>query len=138
MAKQKPFTLVDFRAEMCRLKRPSLLVQVMSYIPGMRKLATKMSLDVDAERDLQQVLGIIDSMTPDERANPSLIELSRRRRIAGGCGADESEVRKPLKEFMTMAEMMELLAGMRILVRMRHIRSIAKSGRFRSNRGPRL
>ncbi len=64
----------------------------MSMIPGMGAMAQMMG-DVDAEGDMRRLGGIIDSMTPEERRNPSkVIDQSRRRRIAAGAGVEPHEV----------------------------------------------
>jgi signal recognition particle subunit SRP54 len=99
MAIQKPYTLVDFRTGMEQLKKLGSLKQVM-LIPGMGK-------SEDPDQDLQQIEGIIDSMTPQERENPELIDVNRCHRIAAGSGMCSTDVKRLLKEFSAMARMME-------------------------------
>ena len=75
--------------------------------------------DVDAEEDMRRLVGIIDSMTPDERRNPSkMIDQSRRRRIAAGAGVEPHEVNELVKQFDGMADMMKQMSGMGIRDRM--------------------
>ena len=78
------FTLVDFRAQMGQIKKLGPIQQVMKMIPGMGKVADMMGGDVDPDQDLKQIEGIIDSMTQQERENPDIIDIGRRRRIAAG------------------------------------------------------
>jgi Signal recognition particle GTPase len=67
------------------------------------------NLDID-DKALGKVESIIYSMTPDERANPELINPSRKRRIASGCGRDMMEVNQFLKQFEEMRKMMHRLS----------------------------
>ncbi len=61
---------------------------------------------------MTRLVGIIDSMTPDERRNPSkMIDQSRRRRIAAGAGVEPHEVNELVKQFDGMADMMKQMAG---------------------------
>ena len=142
------FTLVDFRNTMGQLKKLGPLQSVMKMIPGMGKIAEMMgSEQIDPEEDLKRIEGIIDSMTPRERENPDLIDISRRRRIAEGSGNDPADVNKLLKEFSQMAGLMQHMAGMSKLQQMRQIKQMADGGLFdpgaqlqmakqRSARGP--
>ncbi len=141
------FTLVDFKAAMQQLKKLGPLKQIMNLIPGMGKLADMMGGDADPEQDLQQIEGIIDSMTREERANPDIIDIGRRRRIAAGSGTDPADVNKLLKEFSAMSGMMQNMAGMGKVQQMRQLKQMSDSGMFdpgrqvqtqkqRSARGP--
>ncbi|MBI3866409.1 MAG: signal recognition particle protein [Planctomycetia bacterium] len=142
------FTLVDFRNTMGQIKKLGPLQQIMKMIPGMGKIAEVMgNSDIDPEEDLKQIEGIIDSMTPRERENPDLIDISRRRRIAEGSGTDPADINKLLKEFSQMSGMMQSMAGMSKLQQLRQIKQMADVGVFnpgadlkfqknRSDRGP--
>lgn len=141
------FTLVDFKEQMKQIKKLGPLTQVMKMIPGMGKVADMMGGDVDPEQDLKQIEGIIDSMTREERENPDIIDIGRRRRIAGGSGTDPADVNKLLKEFSVMSGMMQQMAGMNKLQQFRQIKQMADGGLFnpgaqvqmqklRSARGP--
>jgi signal recognition particle subunit SRP54 len=141
------FTLVDFKEQMGQIKKLGPLQQVMKMIPGMGKVADMMGSDVDPEQDLKQIEGIIDSMTPQERENPDIIDIGRRRRIAAGSGTDPADVSKLLKEFSMMAGVMQQMAGMSKLQQFRQIKQMADGGLFnpgaqvhaqkqRSARGP--
>ncbi|MBS0265421.1 MAG: signal recognition particle protein [Planctomycetes bacterium] len=142
------FTLNDFRSTMSQLKKLGPLQSIMKMIPGMGKIADMMGDEgIDPENDLKQIEGIIDSMTPKERENPDLIDISRRRRIAEGSGTNPADVNKLLKEFSQMATLMQSMSGMNKLQQMRQLKQMADGGLFnpgaqmqiqkqRSDRGP--
>jgi signal recognition particle subunit SRP54 len=126
--KQGKFTLDDFRSMMNQTKKLGPISKVMGMIPGMGALKEMMG-DEDAETDMRRIGGIIDSMTPDERRNPSrTVDPSRRRRIAAGAGVDPAEVSQLIKQFDGMAQMMTSLAGKGIGERMKMIRDLQKGG----------
>jgi signal recognition particle subunit SRP54 len=81
----------------------------MSYLPGMGQLQEMMG-GVSPEQ-IKPVFGMIDSMTPDERRNPKLIDNARRQRIAKGAGVQASAIGEMLKQFDMMASMMKGMAG---------------------------
>jgi signal recognition particle subunit SRP54 len=125
------FTLMDFKEQMAQVKKMGPISQIMKMIPGMGKVADMMGAeDIDPEQDLAQIEGMINSMTPKERENPQLIEISRRRRIAEGSGTNPSDVNKLLKEFSNMAGMMQQMAGMNKFQQMRQIKQMADGGLF--------
>jgi signal recognition particle subunit SRP54 len=84
----------------------------------------------DAELDVRRVIGIINSMTPEERRNPKLIEPSRRNRIARGSGTQTQEVNQLVKQYEFVAPMMKAMAGKGIAGRMQAIRELQRSGAF--------
>jgi signal recognition particle subunit SRP54 len=128
---QIKFTLVDFRKTMGQLRKLGPLQRIMSWIPGMRQIAEMMRNEqIDPEQDLKQIEGIIDSMTPQERENPELIDTSRRRRIAVGSGTEPVEINKLIREFSQMAGLMQSMAGMSKMQQMRQIRQLADGGLF--------
>ncbi len=79
----KAFTLADFKAQMGQIRKLGPFVRIMRMIPGMGKVADMMGGDIDPEEDLKQIEGIIDSMTPQERENPDIIDIGRRRSNRG-------------------------------------------------------
>ena len=116
MAKQEAqlrkgeFTLDDFKKMLGQTKKLGPMNKIMSMMPGMGGMAEMLG-DVDAEQDFRRFVGIIDSMTPDERRNPSrLIDQSRRRRIAAGAGVEPHEVNELVKQFDVMADMMKQMS----------------------------
>ena len=106
----------------------------MGLIPGMSQM-TEMMGDVDHEKDMKRLFGIIDSMTPAERNNPTkTIDQSRRRRIAAGAGVEPHEVNDLVKQFDMMAQMMTSLAGKGMRERMKMVREL-QSGMMQNPNG---
>jgi signal recognition particle subunit SRP54 len=105
------FTLDDFLDQMQQIKKMGPLGNILGMMPGMPKELKGAQIDDD---DLKPVEAIIRSMTPDERANPQLINGSRRTRIANGSGTTPSDVNRLVKQFSEMQKMMKRfgMAGM--------------------------
>ena len=121
------FTLDDFRAQMGQANRLGSFSKLMSFIPGMGQLNKMMDgMDVDADSEMKTIGGIIDSMTPDERRNPKIIDNSRRRRIASGAGVQPQQVNDLIKSFTPMAEMMKAMASMNMKDRMAAMRQVTQ------------
>jgi signal recognition particle subunit SRP54 len=78
----------------------------------------------DLEKDMNRLFGIIDSMTPEERRAPRLVDQSRRRRIAVGAGVDPHEVSDLVKQFDGMAAMMKGMAGLGMRERMQQVQRL--------------
>lgn len=108
--KEGVFTLDDFRDLIDQLRRLGPVSQVMSLVPGMGQMMDEMG-DADPERALRRIRGIIDSMTPQERRKPDVIDLNRRRRIAAGAGVAPQEVGELIRIYEPLAEMMRAIAG---------------------------
>jgi signal recognition particle subunit SRP54 len=122
------FTLDDFKKLLGQTKKLGPLNKIMGMIPGMSG-AAEMLGDVDAEDDMRRLGGIVDSMTPAERRNPSkIIDPSRRRRIAAGAGVEPHEVNELVKQFDAMADMMKKLSSLGPLERMRAVQQLGTSG----------
>jgi len=99
------FTLEDFNTQLKQLQKMGNLNQIMGMIPGVpRKMMQGMDLD---DRQLSWTKAMINSMTPQERNNPQLINGQRRRRIAAGSGRSVQEVNQLLKQFTEMKKMMK-------------------------------
>jgi signal recognition particle subunit SRP54 len=79
----------------------------MKMIPGMNKLAQYIDID---DKAFVRIEAIIHSMTPEERENPDLLNTSRKRRIATGCGKEIHEVNMFIKQFEEMRKMMHKLS----------------------------
>jgi len=100
------FNLEDFKAQISQIQKMGSLDQVMSMIPGMGKVS-KMKGMMPSEKDIKHVVAIIDSMTPQERRNPKIINTNRRRRIARGSGTRLMDVNRLLKQFDQTRKMMK-------------------------------
>ncbi len=109
------FTLEDFVEQLQQIKKMGSLGQIMEMVPGMSQFMRNpaMAAAMD-ERQFARVEAIIYSMTPDERRNPTIIDGSRRRRIAAGSGTSPAEVNQLLGNFRKMQTMMKSLASGKI------------------------
>jgi signal recognition particle subunit SRP54 len=104
------YDLEDFLGNLKEVKKMGSLSSLASMIPGLSKVANKISED-DQEKQLKKVEAIILSMTPYERHNPQMIDGSRRRRIAKGSGTQAQDINQLLNQFRQMQKMMKM--GMR-------------------------
>lgn len=104
------FTLEDFRDQLRQVRKMGSLESILSLIPGMSKRVKGIAdLELD-EKKLIRVEAIINSMTPQERANVSIINGSRRLRIAKGSGTTVQEVNQLLKQYLQAKKMMKRFA----------------------------
>ena len=106
--RQGNFTLEDFLQQMQQVKKLGPLQNIIGMLPGLPKELKGAQVD---ERELGQVEAIIRSMTPAERHDPSIINGSRRLRIAQGSGTTTQDVNALLKQFKMVQQMMRGLAG---------------------------
>ena len=118
--KGKGFDLNDFKAQIQQMRNMGGIESIMSKLPGDMGQMAKQVPEGTAEKAMDQVEAIINSMTAKERANPALIKASRKRRIALGSGTSVQEVNKMLKQFEQSQKMMKSLTkgGMGKLMRM--------------------
>jgi signal recognition particle subunit SRP54 len=105
--RQASFTLEDFQSQLRQLKQMGPLENLLGMLPGMRGA----KLPPVDERGLQRVEAIINSMTPEERRHPTLINGSRRRRIAHGSGTSVEDVNRLLKQFVQTQKLMKTFMG---------------------------
>ena len=106
------FGLDDFLEQLEQVKKMGPLSRVLDMMPGMGKLARNQEVADALEGDqMKRVAAIIQSMTPYERANPEVIDGSRRRRIARGSGTTPRDVNQLLNQFREVRKMMKALAG---------------------------
>ena len=106
------FTFDDFYTQLQQLKKMGPLGDLMKMIPGMSGLAKQLPDGPEAERELKRIEAIISSMTRAERAEPTLINGSRRKRIAAGSGTKVSDVNQLLKQFAEMQKMMKQMGAL--------------------------
>ncbi|HCS67009.1 MAG TPA: signal recognition particle protein [Oribacterium sp.] len=103
------FDYNDFMDQMAQMHKLGGLGGIMKLLPGMSQLG---DIDLeDTEKKMNQVKSIIQSMTAKERANPDLMNPSRKRRIAKGAGVDIAEVNRLVKQFEQMRKMMKQFGG---------------------------
>jgi signal recognition particle subunit SRP54 len=97
--KKSQFDLEDFKSQLQQIKKMGSLESIMGMIPGMGKMMKQMQGAQPSEKELKRIEAIIDSMTRKERANHTIINGSRRLRIAKGSGTSVQEVNQLLKRF---------------------------------------
>ncbi len=125
---QGEFTLDDFRKTMAQVRKLGPLQKVMGMIPGMSGMMDMMKNE-DADEDMRRLFGLIDSMTPEERRNPTkTIDASRRRRIAAGAGVEPNEVSALVKQFDGMADVMKSMSGLGMKDRFKKIQQLQRGG----------
>ncbi|MDD6126805.1 MAG: signal recognition particle protein [Selenomonas sp.] len=109
------FTLDDFLSQMQQVKKLGSLENILGMIPGMGGLKKQLEgQDIDLNgKEMRQIEAIIHSMTPKERADISIINGSRRKRIAQGSGTRVQDVNKLLKQFGEMKKMMKKMKKMK-------------------------
>ena len=104
------FTLEDMLDSMQQMQKMGPLGNLVSMIPGMGNLAGEAQAAVD-RGDLKRTEAIIRAMTPNERRDPTILNGSRRRRIAAGSGTTLPDVNRLVKQFSEMQKLMKQLAG---------------------------
>ncbi|MBI4719054.1 MAG: signal recognition particle protein [Planctomycetes bacterium] len=110
------FSLDDFLLQLRKMKQMGSLSDLVKKIPGMADAMGDAEVD---EGELTRMEAVILSMTPKERANPKLIDPSRRRRIARGAGCDPQDVSQLVKQFEPMRQMMKAMSGQSFTQRLR-------------------
>ncbi len=103
------FDFNDFLDQMNQIKKMGGMSGIMSLMPGMSQM--KGNIDID-DKSMSRIEAIILSMTKAERANPSLLNPSRKKRIADGAGVDISEVNRLVKQFEQSKKLMKQLPGL--------------------------
>lgn len=104
------FNYDDFLDQMNQLQKLGGIAGILKLLPGMNKAMQGIDLE-DSEKKMKQVKSMIQSMTFKERANPKLMNPSRKKRIAQGAGVDIAEVNKLVKQFEEMQKMMKQFGG---------------------------
>lgn len=106
------FTLEQFLEQMQQVKKLGSLDTILGLIPGMSGISQKLKEANVDEKEFDRIEAIIRSMTPKERRHPDIINGSRRKRIAAGCGMRVQDVNKLLKNFDESKKMMKRMQGM--------------------------
>lgn len=107
--RKNKFDFDDFMGQIQQIKKMGNLKDLASMIPGVGKAIKDIDIDDNAFKGIE---AIINSMTPKERANPDIINQSRRQRIAKGSGTKIEDVNRLMKQFEQMRKMMKMVAGM--------------------------
>jgi len=107
--RRNQFDFQDFLEQLQQIKNMGSLKDIMAMIPGVGKAIKDVDISDDAFKGVE---AMINSMTPYERANPDIINQSRRSRIAKGSGKDMAEVNAFMKQFEQMRQMMKMMNKM--------------------------
>ena len=105
--KKNKFDFNDFLSQMAQIKKMGDLKGLINMIPGMSKMTKNLEIDDNA---FAKVESIIFSMTPHERSNPEILNMSRKKRIAKGCGRDIHEINMFIKQFDQMRKLMHKMS----------------------------
>ena len=108
--KGKSFNFNDLKEQFEQMQNMGGMAGLMDKLPGMPGMAEKLKDKVN-DKEMSRMVGIINSMTPKERAFPDIIKGSRKRRIAAGCGLQVQDVNRLIKQQMQMKRMMKKMSG---------------------------
>jgi len=120
------FNLEDFLAQLKQVKKLGSMQGIMGMIPGMSGI----KLGDDAEKRMARTEAVIQSMTPQERRKPELLNGQRRQRIAGGAGVKIVEVNQILNQFQEMRKVMRMMKGGDPKKMMRQMEALKRKGGF--------
>ena len=129
------FTLDDFLVQMQQLKKMGPLNNLIGLMPGMPKEIRDVEIE---DKQVNQIEAIIRSMTTEERANPDIIDASRRARIANGSGSNPTQVSGLVNQFAEMRKMMKRFGGMGTKKTRRDRRGKKKGAKGRKGGGGRV
>ena len=122
------FDLNDFKAQLSQMKKMGGLTSLLDKLPAQMQAAAGNANMDQAEKQVRRMEGIINSMTPQERAKPELIKATRKRRIAAGAGVQVQEVNRMLSQFEQMQSMMKKLKGGGMMKMMRGMKGMLPGG----------
>jgi len=121
--KGKGFDLEDFKQQIQQMQKMGGLSSMLDKLPA--QLAGRINpAQLQDDRQLRRVEGVINSMTPQERAHPEVIKASRKRRIAAGAGVAVQEVNRLLNQFEQMQKMMKMMKGGNMARMMRNLKGV--------------
>jgi signal recognition particle subunit SRP54 len=120
------FTLDDFRKQFDQIKKLGMK-DMLERMPGISEMVPE---GEDPEKAIGRLQGIIDSMTRQERQDPDIIDLSRRRRIAAGSGVEPHEIKQFLGQFEQVRTLMRQMASMSMWQRLKMMSGLGKIGAF--------
>ena len=110
--KKGEFNFNDFLEQLEMMKKLGSMKSILSMIPGMGAMANQLkNVDLENSEEIKRIKALINSMTPKEREAPSLMNISRKKRIAKGSGLSEVQVNKILKQFKNASKMAKKMAG---------------------------
>src|SRR5262249_47549386 len=115
----------DFRKQFEQMAKMGGMKDIMGSMPGMSELIPD---DEDPDAAVKRIQGMIDSMTKEERKNPDVIDMSRRRRIAEGSGTEPHDIKQFLNQFGQVRTIMRQIANMSLMDRLKMVMGMGKSG----------
>ena len=118
------FDMNDFKAQLTQMKKMGGMSGLLDKLPAQFQQAASGANMDQAEKQVRRMVGIIDSMTPGERARPELIKANRKRRIAAGAGVQVQEVNRMLNQYDQMQTMMKKLKGGGLMKMMRGMKGM--------------
>ena len=122
----KGFDLEDFKQQIGQMKKMGGVTAMLDKLPGqLAQAAGKAQMD---DKQIRRIEGIINSMTPQERAKPELLKASRKRRIATGAGVSVQEVNRLLAQFEQTQKMMKMMAKGGMAKMMRSMKGMLPGG----------
>ena len=119
------FNLDDFRKQFQQMAKMGGMKELMGNMPGMGDLIPE---GEDPDVAINRVQGMIDSMTKEERKNPDVIDLSRRRRIAQGSGTQPHDIKQFLSQFDQIRTFMRQIANMSLMDRLKAVMGMSRAG----------
>ena len=125
--RKNKFDLNDLLSQFEEIKKMGSMKDLLAMIPGVGKKLK--DVDVD-DRQLDKTAAIIYSMTPQERANPDIINPSRKRRIAAGCGMQVEDVNRLLSQYRQMQKMFKQMSGKGCKKKMKRMQNMMGGGGF--------
>ncbi len=129
--KKGEFNFNDFLEQMEQMKKLGSMKSLMGMIPGMSGMAGKLKdMDLENSVEMKRIKAMISSMTKKEREAPSLLNNTRKRRIANGSGLSSMEVNKFLKQFKNASKMAKKFSGKKGMQDLQNMMSQAKQGRI--------
>jgi signal recognition particle subunit SRP54 len=118
------FDMNDFKAQLSQMKKMGGMANLLDKLPAQFQQAAGNANMDQADKQVRRMCGIIDSMTPLERAKPELIKANRKRRIAAGAGVQVQEVNRMLNQYEQMNTMMKKLKGGGLMKMMRGMKGM--------------
>jgi signal recognition particle subunit SRP54 len=113
--RKNKFDFADFKTQLEQIKKMGDMKDMLGMIPGMGSKLKDVEINNDSFKGIE---AMINSMTPEERSNPDLIDSNRKKRIAKGAGKDIAEVNAFMKQFEQMRDMMKNMNKMSMLGKM--------------------
>lgn len=118
------FDMNDFKSQLAQMKKMGGMAGLIDKLPAQFQQAAGNANMDQADKQVRRMVGIIDSMTPAERAKPELIKANRKRRIAAGAGVQVQEVNRMLAQYEQMNTMMKKLKGGGLMKMMRGMKGM--------------